>query len=134
MGSLRTVNPATAATGTRTKTPQPLRRKPIAASSHPLPRKALNFLLIFVTVVLVVDALVGEKGFLETARARRQGAAQAAALARLRHENAALREQARRLREDPAAIELVAREQLGLIRPGELLFIVKDARPARSAR
>jgi cell division protein FtsB len=44
-----------------------------------------------------------------------------------------LREQARRLREEASAIEALAREQLGLIRPGEILFILKDARPASEA-
>ena len=33
---------------------------------------------------------------------------------------------ARRLREDPSAIEEQARRELGLIKPGEVLFIVKD--------
>ena len=41
-------------------------------------------------------------------------------------DNAELREMARRLREDPAAIEEQARRELGLIKPGEVLFIVKD--------
>ena len=50
----------------------------------------------------------------------------AASIASLRQDNARLREQARRLREDPRAIEDIARRELGLIRPGELLFIVKD--------
>jgi len=45
----------------------------------------------------------------------------------MRRENAQLREQARRLREeDPGAIEAAARKQLGMIKPGEMLFIVKD--------
>jgi len=47
-------------------------------------------------------------------------------LERSRTENAALREMARRLREEPAAIEEQARKELGLIKPGEVLFIVKD--------
>ena len=37
-----------------------------------------------------------------------------------------MREEARRLREDPSAIEELARQELGLIKPGEKLFIVKD--------
>jgi cell division protein FtsB len=64
-------------------------------------------------------------------RARRQAREQEAQVARLRQENAQLRDEARRLREDPKAIESVAREELGLIRPGELLFILKDTKPAQ---
>jgi cell division protein FtsB len=114
------------------RTPAPLRRRqPVASPASPLRRKVIHFLLIFVTVVLVVDALVGEKGFMETMRARRQAREQEAQVARLRQENAQLRDEARRLREDPKAIESVAREELGLIRPGELLFILKDTKPAQ---
>ena len=50
----------------------------------------------------------------------------AASIARQRAENARLRDQARRLREDPSAIEEIARRELGLIKPGERVFIVKD--------
>jgi cell division protein FtsB len=101
-----------------------------AAASPPRRRKRLHLLLIFVTLVLLVDALVGEKGLLETIRARRQYRELTASIERLRSENARLREEARRLLEDPSAIESLAREELGLIRPGEMLFIVKDAKPS----
>jgi cell division protein FtsB len=42
----------------------------------------------------------------------------------LRVENARLRENARRLREDPSAIEALARRELGLMRRGEILFVI----------
>ena len=50
---------------------------------------------------------------------------------RIRSENARLREEARLLREDADTIERVARERLGLIKPGEKLFILKDVAPAK---
>ena len=46
-------------------------------------------------------------------------------------ENAKLRETARRLKDDPSAIEEIARRELGLIKPGERVFIVKDVPPAK---
>jgi cell division protein FtsB len=76
--------------------------------------------------VLVVDALVGDKGLLETMRARKESAEVAASLQALRQENDRMREQIRRLTDDPAMIESVARQDLGLIRPGELVFVVKN--------
>jgi len=88
--------------------------------------RLLTYTLGFVMIVLVVDALVGDKGMLDTIRARRQYADLAAALAQKRQENTRLREQIRRLREDPATIESLAREELGLIRDGEVLFILRD--------
>jgi cell division protein FtsB len=55
-------------------------------------------------------------------------------VARQRVENARLREEARRLREDPDAIEEIARRELGLIRRGEKVFIIKDAAPGKPER
>jgi cell division protein FtsB len=117
----------------RQDTPPPLRRRkaPEAAPS-PFRARLLNYVLGFVTVVLVADALIGDKGLIDTLRARRQHQALAAALAQKRHENARLRDDIRRLKEDPGAIEALARQDLGLMRDGEVLFIVRDTQsPAR---
>lgn len=115
----------------RPDSPPPLRRrKPAEVASSPVRARLVNYVLVFVTIVLVVDALVGDRGLLDTWRARRQHEALAAALAQKRHENARMRDDIRRLKEDPGAIESVAREQLGLMREGEVLFIVRDVKPA----
>ena len=82
--------------------------------------------------VLVIDALVGEKGLLAMIEARQQYRQLEQALSAVRAENARLREEARRLREDPRAIEDIARRELGLIKPGEKLFIVKDVDPQKA--
>jgi cell division protein FtsB len=92
-------------------------------------RRIVAGLFVFVVCVLVVDALVGDQGLVATMRARKQYDERAAELARLRSENAALREEARRLKEDPAAIEEIARRELGLMSPGEKLFIIRDVEP-----
>jgi cell division protein FtsB len=92
-------------------------------------------LLLLATVILIVDALIGDKGLVERLRERQRFDDTRTALETLRQENATLREQARRLREEePATIESAARRQLGMIKPGEVLFIVKDvdAPPART--
>lgn len=90
----------------------------------------MQLLVIFAAVVFVVDGLVGERGLLAMLRARQEQDQLAATIARERAENARLREEARRLKEDPSAIEEIARRELGLIRPGEKVFIVKDITPA----
>ena len=116
----------------RTEGAEPLRRKSMSLPRphRPLWRRALNYLLMFATAVLVVDALVGERGLVATTRARRQAAELQAAVDQVRAENALLRETAKQLESDPNAIELVAREKLGLIREGEILVIVKDVKPS----
>ncbi len=108
--------------------PRRKRMQPVAVGSSPR-NKVVNRLLIFATVVLVLDALVGDKGLLERLRARRQYLSAYASLAALKNENAERRDYARRLREDTSAIEAIARQELGLIRPGELLFLIRDAKP-----
>jgi cell division protein FtsB len=104
------------------------RRLPSAASSATPPgkRRPLQLLLVFVTLVLVINALVGERGLMETLRARQQHRELVSSIDRLRGENNRLREEIRRLLSDPATIEALARQELGLIKPGELLFIIKD--------
>ena len=89
-------------------------------------RRLLRHGLVFLTLLIVVDAIAGEKGLLALLQARREYSALERSLERARTENAELREMARRLREDPNAIEEQARRELGLIKPGETLFIVKD--------
>ena len=109
---------------------QPLRRKRVvAAPPSTLQRRIINLALVFVTVVLVVDALIGEKGLMESMRARRDYHQLELSLESLQRENARMQEEVRRLKDDPSAIEAVAREELGLIRDGEVLVIVKDEKP-----
>lgn len=85
-----------------------------------------QILIVCFAGLVLVDALVGDRGLLAMRRARRNYEEQSARLTRQRQENDRLREEARRLREDPTAIEELARRELGLIRPGEKVFIVKD--------
>jgi cell division protein FtsB len=118
--------PAKRAILARPDVPTPTRSDPAGAQPRRRGRRLLQYALILVASVLIVDALVGEKGLLELLEARREYRALEASVARMRAENARLREESRRLREDPAAIEDLARRELGLIKPGEKLFIVRD--------
>jgi cell division protein FtsB len=94
-------------------------------------RRIVHLLLLFVACVIVVDALVGDRGLVAMLRARHAYDELSASIARQREENARLREQARRLRDDPSAIEEIARRELGLIRRGERVVIMKDVAPAK---
>ena len=90
--------------------------------------------MVLVASIIIVDGLVGERGLLAMLRAQHEYDELAGSISRQRAENARLRDQARRLREDPGAIEEIARRELGLIRPGERVFIVKDIKPATAPR
>ena len=83
--------------------------------------KIVRYLIVAVGCVLIIDALVGDRGFLAMLKARQQYRTLETSLVRSRDENA-------QLREDPLAIEDIARRELGLIQPGEKLFIIKDVK------
>ena len=89
-------------------------------------RRTLQYVVLAIGCLVVIDALVGDKGLLAMIKARQQYRALQQSLNRVKDENVRMRDEARRLREDPTAIEEIARRDLGLIRPGEKLFIVKD--------
>ncbi|MBA2303543.1 MAG: septum formation initiator family protein [Acidobacteria bacterium] len=84
--------------------------------------------LIFATVSVLVNSLVGERSLAETVRARREYAQAEARLQDLRRDNASLLDYAARLARDPRTIEAVARGELGLIHPGEVLFVLQPVR------
>jgi cell division protein FtsB len=88
--------------------------------------------LLIIGGIVFLDALVGEKGLLETVKKRQEFQLLEQSIQRARAENTRLREEAKRLRSDPTAIEDLARRELGLIRPGEHLFILKDRPPSES--
>lgn len=76
-------------------------------------------------VALAVGAFFGDRGVLHLMQQKERTAALRAELEELRSENAVLAEQIQALRSDPRAIERLAREELGLARPGETLFLVR---------
>jgi cell division protein FtsB len=92
------------------------------------PRRFWSHAVLFAACVLLVNAVFGEKGLMDSLRARNASTAAADALDRLKRENASLRDQVRRLRSDPSAIEAVARGELGLARRGEIVVTIKDVK------
>ena len=83
--------------------------------------------LVLVLVLALVDGVFGARGLIENTQLRRRNAALAISIDDLHAENASLIDEIRRLREDPAAIEELARDELELLKDGELLIILRDA-------
>lgn len=92
-------------------------------------RQVLGYGLLAFSFVLMVNAIVGESGYLATIRAAGDYQRVMSELDAVTGDNARLSEAIRRLKSDPAALEEAARADLGLIRPGETLIVIKDARP-----
>jgi len=96
-------------------------------------RRMVRTGLVLVLVFAVVDGVFGERGLLNNIEVRQRNASRQLSNDELSAQNDALTEDIRRLREDPAAVEELARRQLGLIRDGELLIIMRDMPPSAQA-
>ena len=94
-------------------------------------QRMLRIGLLVITGIVLVDAIVGNKGVFALMRARDERQALEAAVQRLRIQNRQMVDQARRYVDDPATIEDLARRDLGMIKPDEKLFIIRDHEPSR---
>ena len=120
--------------------PSTSQERPRATSRGSRPQAAdgrrwwVKYGIAFVFAVLVVNAVAGERGYLELKRLEQRHADAVARLAALRADNASLQASIRRMRTEPTAIEEAVRRQLGYSKPGELVFTVKPARPPVAPR
>ncbi len=78
---------------------------------------------------LVFGAFGGEYGTFDWWQLKQQVREQQGAIEELKVELDSLRREADALERDPATQERVAREQFGMIRPGEILFRVEKVKP-----
>ena len=91
--------------------------------------------LLLASVTVMASALVGEHGIphLIGLRAEREDLGRTAFA--LLEENARLRDELRRLKKDDLYLEQLARRQLGLVKPGEIVYrfrrSTRDGRPRR---
>ncbi|MBL8912801.1 MAG: septum formation initiator family protein [Archangium sp.] len=81
---------------------------------------------VVVALILAVGSLSGEGGFRRYARLKRDLDSLQDRNAKLEAENQRLKREVQRVRSEPAALERAARESLGLVRPGEVVFNVEE--------
>jgi cell division protein FtsL len=79
--------------------------------------------------LLVAASLVGERGLLRLHQMHRTRAALNQEIEELTANNAVLAKEVRALRTDPGRVEAIAREDLGLIKPGEVIYVFRGAAP-----
>lgn len=112
--------------------PRPSRRRQrTTQDTRAWRRRIATYALLAFSFILMVNALIGENGYLATLRAEREYDTVARELAAVRAENERLAEQVHRLRTDPAALEEAARARVNMIKRGEKMIIIRDAKPAR---
>jgi len=91
-----------------------------------LREKMLLGLAIGVGLTVLTVALLGDQGWREVRRLRDERRALAEEIVRLREERETLEHQLAQLRDNPRAIETRAREDLGMIRRGETVFLLPE--------
>jgi cell division protein FtsB len=94
-------------------------------------RRPLRIILV-VLVILLAASLLGERGLIGLIQMQQTRAALARDVERLTATNAALADEVRALRTDPGRIEAIAREELGLVKPGELVYEFRGTPPTPS--
>ena len=95
-----------------------------------LRKKAAILASIIVLVGLLVGSLFGDRGLLQLVSQRERADALARDIEQLKADNSRLAADIGALRRDPAAIERLAREELGLARPGETIFVIREEQSA----
>jgi cell division protein FtsB len=92
-------------------------------------------IFLLALLALVVHDIFGQHGLLAMLRARNEVKQLQQEISALNEENRQLAEEAKQLRTDPKVIERIAREEMRLSRPGELVFSLppKAAEPAPPA-
>jgi cell division protein FtsB len=91
-----------------------------------LRRRAAILASLLAVIALVVGSLFGDRGMLHLMTQRERALRLQAEVEELRQENGRLAAEIQALKRDPRAIERIAREELGLARPGETVFLIRE--------
>jgi cell division protein FtsB len=97
---------------------------PDAELGRKLRRRVIVFILYTFFIAGLVAALFGKGGMVDLLRLHGELAAARSGLAEQQSRVEGLRLEVERLRQDPAARERVAREELGMAKPGEVIFLL----------
>lgn len=114
-----------------------LKKKPKKASTEEkirsLMRQYGRGLLGLLLLVMAVHDVFGTHGFLAMRRTENEIKKVKAGLEALSKENAALAQEVKDLNSDPKLIEKIARDDLGLARPGEIIIRIPQGQQAETS-
>jgi cell division protein FtsB len=85
-------------------------------------RRNLNWFLVFALALLLLQDIFGNHGVIAMRRSQQEAAQVQRAIDQINEENSRLQDRVKALKSDPATIERIAREEMGLARPGEYIF------------
>ncbi|MGA8012681.1 MAG: septum formation initiator family protein [Candidatus Acidiferrales bacterium] len=85
-------------------------------------RRNANWFLAGALALLLLQDVFGTHGVLAMRRAQKEAANVKKEIEQINEENRQLQDRVKSLKTDPQAIERIAREEMGLARPGEYIF------------
>ena len=95
-------------------------------------RRYATYILVVVCIALLVHEILGAHGFMALRQEKKEIESLREQIRQLKDENAQLDKRIKELQSDPKAIERMAREGMGLARPGELIVTgVPDKDPRK---
>ena len=92
-------------------------------------RRNLSWFLAFALSLLLLQDIFGTHGLIAMRRSQQEAAQVQREIDQINDENRQLQGRVKALKTDPATIERIAREEMGLARPGEYIFKI-PSRPA----
>lgn len=95
-------------------------------------RRNMSLFLAAGFVLLLIQDVFGTHGVLAMRRAQKEAARVQQEIDRVNNENRQLQDHVKALKSDRQAIEHIAREEMGLARPGEIIFKI-PAKPGDSS-
>ena len=99
-----------------------LKKMTAAEKIEPFLRQYGRALLALLVLILVVHDIFGTHGYLAMRRTQQEIKKVSADIDRLNKENLQLGQEVKELKTDPHKIEKIARDELGLARPGEVII------------
>lgn len=95
--------------------------------SQPFFRRNARYFFALAFFLLLLQDVFGAHGLVAMRRSKNQIQAVQAQIQQLDQENQELQQRIHSLKTDPAAIEKIARDRMGLARPGEMIFQIPDS-------
>jgi len=99
-------------------------------------RRFATYVLVVVCLALLVHEIIGAHGFMALRQEKKEIESLRLQIQQLQRENEELDKRIKALQSNPGAIERLAREQMRLARPGELIYTVpeKESQKEQSPR
>ncbi|HWF40271.1 MAG TPA: septum formation initiator family protein [Candidatus Acidoferrales bacterium] len=106
---------------------------PLSARLSEFWRRNWSLLLVAALALLLLQDIFGTHGLIAMRRSEKEAKQVQKEISQLDDENRKLEEKVQGLKSDPAAIERIAREEMGLARPGEYIFKLPPKSPTADA-